>query len=125
MKYLLDTHILIWAANDSLPRAAKDFFSEENELYFSPVSIWEIVIKRSLNREDFKIDPHEFYNGLKSAGYIEMPVSARHALTIEALPEHHKDPFDRMLLSQAISEKIDLVTSDKRLGKYPARVIIV
>jgi len=125
MKYLLDTHILIWAANSSLPKAARNYFSEENELFFSPVSIWEIVIKRSLNRDDFQIDPDAFYSGLRQAGYKELAVSSRHALGIQALSQLHKDPFDRMLLSQAISERMDLITADERLVTYPARVILV
>ena len=125
MKYLLDTHILLWAAADKLPESARKFFSKENELYFSPASIWEIVIKRTLNRNDFQIDPEEFYKGLLAAKYKELPITARHALATESLPEIHKDPFDRILLSQALSERMDLVTADKHLSKYPNRMIIV
>ena len=75
MKYLLDTHILLWAAAGKLSqRTIKYIEDESNDLYFSSVSIWEVVIKRNLNRKDFEIEPILFYQGLHSAGYIELPV---------------------------------------------------
>jgi len=134
MKYLLDTHILLWAAADNLPKAAKKYFSEENELYFSPASIWEIVIKRALfrncrndgnDRNDFQIDPGAFYAGLLAAGYKELPITARHTLTVESLPKIHKDPFDRILLSQAKYERMHFVTADKDIAKYPFRIVLI
>ena len=125
MKYLLDTHVLIWAAGDKLPKSAIGYFSEENELYFSPISIWEIVIKNVQGREEFQIDPKEFYMGLRKAGYKELHVTAKHSLAVGSLPGIHKDPFDRMLLSQAITENLELITADKRLAKYPAGTIII
>ena len=125
MKYLLDTHILLWASIGRLPDAANIYFADENELYFSSASIWEIVIKHSLHRSDFQIVPTEFYRSLISAGYIELPVTARHAITVETLPDFHKDPFDRIIISQAIAEKIDLVTADEKLAKYHERIIMV
>ena len=125
MKYLLDTHILIWAAGDNLPKSARRFFSKENELYFSPISIWEIAIKNTLSRRDFQIDLNEFYIGLRKAGYKELYVTGKHSLTLESLPEIHKDPFDRMLLSQAITDNLELITADKRLARYPAHIILI
>jgi len=125
MKCLLDTHILLWAAADNLPKAAKKYFSDENELYFSPASIWEIVIKRALCRNDFQIDPGAFHAGLLSAGYKELPITARHTLTVESLPEIHKDPFDRILIAQAEYERIHLVTADKDIAKYPFRIVFI
>jgi len=125
MKYLLDTHLLLWAAAGTLPRSAKKYFAEGHELYYSPASIWEVVIKRSLGRSDFQIDPKAFHEGLRAAGYIELPVTGSHALAVSALPPIHKDPFDRMLLAQADSERIYLVTTDGNLAKYPSRVILV
>jgi PIN domain nuclease of toxin-antitoxin system len=125
VKYLLDTHILLWAAAGDLPKSAKKFFLEENELYFSPASIWEIVIKRTLKRSDFQINPKAFHTKLLSAGYKELSITARHTLAVENLPEIHKDPFDRILLSQAISERMYLITADRHLANYPERVIVI
>ena len=125
MKYLLDTHILLWAAVDGLPKPARKYFSEENELYFSPASIWEIVVKRALNRNDFQIDPKAFHANLLKAGYKELPVTAKHALALESLPEIHKDPFDRILLSQAISEQMPFVTADREIAKYPYKIVVI
>ena len=125
MRYLLDTHILLWAAIDRLPKKAIPYFSEENELYFSPASIWEVVIKSALKRDDFRIDVNEFYYALLSAGYKELPVTSKHTLAIASLPDIHKDPFDRLLLSQAITEKMDLITADVKLSKYPKRILLL
>ena len=125
MRYLLDTHVLLWAAEDTLPRSARKYFSEEHTLYFSSASLWEIVIKRALNREDFQIDPRAFHTALIAAGYLELSITSQHALTLESLPPIHKDPFDRILLSQAITEKMDLVTADAYLSNYPNHIIMV
>ena len=125
MKYLLDTHILLWAAAGDLPKSAKPFFSEENELYFSPASIWEIVIKKALGRSDFRVEPVALYSGLIAADYKELRISALHTLAVGSLPEIHKDPFDRILLAQAVSANIDLLTADKQLAAYPYRVILI
>lgn len=123
-KFLLDTHILLWAAADILPpKAAEIILDRQNELFFSPASIWEIGIKKALGREDFKIDPEVLYRELLDHGYIELPISGRHALMVGALPPIHKDPFDRMLLAQAKSEGIHLLTSDATLLKYQAPIL--
>jgi len=126
MKYLLDTHVLLWAAAGKLSsQAAKYIEDESNELYFSSASIWEIVIKSNLNRKDFKIEPLLFYRGLLQAGYFEMPISAKHALIVEGLPMLHKDPFDRLLLAQAISEQLMLLTADSNITQYTGPIIHV
>ena len=126
MKYLLDTHVLLWAAAGKLSHlAAKYIEDESNELYFSSASIWEVVIKRSLDRKDFDIEPLMFYQGLLSAGYRELPITAKHTLTIERLPILHKDPFDRMLLAQAISEELIFLTADEIVAMYSGRIIKV
>lgn len=125
MKYLLDTHLLLWAAADELPqRAAHYFMDEANDLYFSPVSIWEVIIKSAV-RDDFDVNPTLLYRGLIGAGYIELPITTKHALGVEALPKIHKDPFDRMLLSQAISENYVFLTADRVLRQYPGPIICV
>ena len=126
MRLLIDTHILLWAAADELPpEAARYIQNMDNTLLFSPASIWEIVVKRSLGREDFIVDPASFYSGLLCAGYQELPITSRHTLLISNLPPLHKDPFDRILLAQSASEGIPLLTSDSVLAQYPGSLIFV
>jgi len=126
MKYLLDTHVLLWAAAGKLsPLAAKYIEDESNELYFSSVSIWEVVIKRHLNRKDFEVEPLMLYQGLRSAGYVELPVSAKHALAVERLPALHKDPFDRLLIAQSISEELIFLTADDIVASYAGPIVHV
>jgi PIN domain nuclease of toxin-antitoxin system len=126
MRLLLDTHMLLWAAAGNLSaEAARYIENDSNTLLFSSASIWEIVIKRSLGRSDFIVEPASLYSGLISAGYEELPIIGKHTLLIPALQPLHKDPFDRILLSQAISEGIPLLTSDKLLARYPSSIIYV
>jgi len=126
MKLLIDTHILLWAAADELPSAAARYIQNmDNTLLFSPASIWEVVIKRSLGREDFDVDPASLYSGLLSAGYQELPITGRHTLLVSNLPQLHKDPFDRILLAQSASEGIPLLTSDSVLAQYPGSLIFI
>ena len=126
MKVFQDTHVLLWAAAGKLsPLAAKYVEDESNELYFSSVSIWEIVIKRHLNRQDFDIEPLKFYQGLCRAGYVELSATAKHALFVERLPALHKDPFDRLLIAQAISEELIFLTADDNLAMYAGPIVHV
>ncbi|MDR1206148.1 MAG: type II toxin-antitoxin system VapC family toxin [Peptococcaceae bacterium] len=126
MRLLLDTHIILWAAADELPPAARQYIDDlSNTLLFSPASLWEVVIKNGLGRDDFNVNPVLLYNGLIASGYEEMPVSARHALFVSSLPPLHKDPFDRILLAQAASEGIPFLTADKALAAYPGSVVFV
>jgi len=126
MKILLDTHILLWAAADDLPAPAARYIADSaNTLLFSPASLWEIVIKRGLGRSDFTVDPASLYSGLIGAGYQELPITGRHTLLVSTLPTLHKDPFDRILLAQAASEGIPLLTADNAVRQYPGSVIFV
>ena len=126
MKILLDTHILLWAAAGELPSTAARYIEDStNTLLFSPASLWEIVIKRGLGRADFVVDPASLFSGLLSAGYQELPITGRHTLLISTLPTLHKDPFDRILLAQAISEGVPLLTSDSLVSQYSGSVIYV
>jgi len=126
MKILLDTHILLWAAANTLPTsAAKYVLDESNELCFSTASIWEIVIKNGLNRDDFNVDPHLFYSALINNGYEEFYISSEHTLLTGTLPAIHKDPFDRVIVAQSISEGVSLLTFDDVLTNYPAPVILI
>lgn len=121
MKLLLDTHIVLWAAGqpEKLSGSAKTLLTTPgNSLFFSAASIWEIVIKRGLGREDFKVDPRRLRKMLVTHGYAELAVTAEHALKVEALPLLHKDPFDRMLLAQARAEGMLLLTADAAILQY-------
>ena len=126
MKLLLDTHMLLWAAAGTLPAQAAALLGDANTTpYFSPASIWEIGIKKSLGRSDFKVDPEVLRRGLLDNQYQELPITSLHALTVNDLPQIHKDPFDRMLLAQAKAEGISLLTSDSALCEYPGPVIFI
>lgn len=125
MKLLLDTHLLLWAAQgfEHLPSDAQMLMSEpENELFFSVASLWEIVIKCGLGREDFKVDPRVLRRSLLDNGYQELPILSEHAVAISTLPPIHKDPFDRLLVAQAIVEGITLLTADIQVTKYPGPI---
>lgn len=125
MKLLLDTHLLLWAAQgfDRLPTDAQAMMSApENELIFSVASIWEIAIKRGLRRDDFKVDARMLRRGLLDNGYSELSIRSEHAVAIDALPLIHKDPFDRLLVAQATVEGIELLTVDPQVAEYPGPI---
>jgi PIN domain nuclease of toxin-antitoxin system len=128
VKLLLDTHILLWAAGqpEKLSESARTLLTTpENFLFFSAASIWEIVIKRGLGRDDFKVDPRRLRKMLIVHGYTELPVTAEHALKVETLPLLHKDPFDRLLLAQAHTEGLLLLTVDASVLQYQEFVLAV
>jgi PIN domain nuclease of toxin-antitoxin system len=125
MKLLLDTHLLLWAAGkpDRLPASARKLIGDaENELFFSAASLWEIAIKRSLGRPDFQVDGRLLRRGLIDNGYLDLPVTSEHAVTVDGLPPIHKDPFDRILIAQAMVEGISLLTVDSIVARYPGPV---
>ena len=128
MKLLLDTHLLLWAAGqpERLSKKARGFIEKgEHELFFSSGSLWEIVIKRNLGRDDFKVDARILRRGLLDNGYSELPIASEHVVAIEGLPQHHKDPFDRVLVAQAIVEGITLLTSDPTVARYGGSITLV
>jgi PIN domain nuclease of toxin-antitoxin system len=125
VKLLLDTHLLLWAAGqpERLSKAARKLLDDpHNELLFSAASLWEIAIKNTLGREDFRADPRLLRRGLLDNGYTELPITSQHAVSIDGLPPLYKDPFDRLLLAQALVEGITLVTGDEQLARYPGPV---
>ena len=125
MKLLIDTHLLLWAAADMLPKQAIDYFEDlENELHFSPASIWEVVIKNGLNRSDFRVNPTALYRGLLENGYKELEISSNHAILTAGLPLHHKDPFDRILLAQARAEGLALLSADRALSHFSPVIFV-
>jgi PIN domain nuclease of toxin-antitoxin system len=125
MRLLLDTHLLLWAAGepDKLPPQCRTLLEDPSEEpVFSVVSIWEVTIKNGLGRADFRVDPAVLRRGLADAGYAELPIFGRHAVAVEALPTIHKDPFDRMLVAQAIVEGYTLLTVDPIVARYPGPI---
>jgi PIN domain nuclease of toxin-antitoxin system len=122
---LLDTQILLWAVNrpDRLsPAATKLLTNTANDLLFSAASLWEIAIKNTLQRDDFRIDTRVLRRALLDNDYRELPITCEHVASLEGLPGLHKDPFDRMLLAQATAEGITLLTGDTQLARYPGPV---
>lgn len=125
MKVLLDTHVLLWAASEParIPKRARLLIEDpENEILFSAASLWEIAIKRSLGREDFRVDPRVLRRALLDNGYEELPITSEHVIHIDQLPPKHKDPFDRVLVAQAIVEGITLLTNDQKVADYPGPI---
>ncbi len=128
MKLLLDTHLLLWAADslERVPVGARALMADlENELLFSVVSIWEVAIKSGLNRPDFQVDARLLRRGLIDNGYVELPISGEHAVEVDTLPLIHRDPFDRLLIAQATVEGFVLLTNDVALERYPGPVRLV
>lgn len=127
MKLLFDTHVLLWAAASPqrISRKVRMLIeNRENALIFSAASIWEIVIKRTLGRRDFRVDPQRVRRRLIENGYDELPIGGEHVLRVASLPAVHRDPFDRLLVAQAIHEGLVLVTADRALAQYPASVVM-
>ena len=125
MKLLLDTHLLLWAAGQSdrlSPEARKFIENPANELFFSAASLWEVVIKRALGRDDFRVDSRVLRRGLMDNGYSELSVASDHVVAIEGLPPIHKDPFDRVLIAQATVEGFTLLTTDSLVASYPGPI---
>lgn len=125
MKLLLDTHLLLWAGGqpNRLPDIARTLLDDpENELLFSSASLWEIAIKRGLQRDDFQVDVRLLRRGLLDNGYSELPITGQHAVAIDGLPPIHKDPFDRMLIAQSMVEGVTLLTADAVVAQYSGLV---
>lgn len=125
MKLLLDTHLLLWTAEDRarVPAAARDLIGDpENELIFSVASIWETAIKSGLKRHNLRADARVLRRRLLDNGYTELPLLGTHAVAIDMLPPIHKDPFDRILVAQAMVEGITLLTVDPVVARYPGPV---
>ncbi|HEY4904276.1 MAG TPA: type II toxin-antitoxin system VapC family toxin [Candidatus Sulfotelmatobacter sp.] len=115
MKFLLDTHLLLWAAGEPrrFSKQARTLIENpDNELLFSAASLWEVAIKRGLGRKDFKVDARLLRRALLDNGYGELPILSDHVVATEGLPPLHKDPFDRVLVAQATVGGITLLTTD-------------
>jgi PIN domain nuclease of toxin-antitoxin system len=121
MRFLLDTHLLVWsgAFPERLSPAARALIEDPaNEFVFSAASIWEAAIKFNFGRKDFQKNPGILRRELLLTGFEELPVFGEHAEAVTGLPPIHKDPFDRLLIAQAMVEGITLLTSDVVVAKY-------
>jgi PIN domain nuclease of toxin-antitoxin system len=118
MRLLLDTHIFIWLITDDkrLKAAARRLITSASQIFVSSASIWEIAIKARINK--IHADSEAAVQEMKICGFLEMPVLARHAVVVSKLALLHNDPFDRLLVAQAISETIRLLTADPQLKAY-------
>lgn len=128
MRYLLDTHVLLWtlAEPKRLPRPVRQLIEDgDNEVFFSAVNIWEIAIKSALARPGFMADPDQILATVEAAGLVELPVRSVHASEVKRLPPIHGDPFDRLLIAQARVEPMNLVTADAVVAQYPGPVTYV
>ena len=128
MKYLLDTHIILWAALDvrKLSRKAKKILEDpDNILYFSPVSLWEISIKHAKHPDQMPMTSERAKELALKMGLVELPVRSRHGVDISNLHEIHSDPFDRMLITQARSDGLLLISHDDKVVAYGAGVVKV
>lgn len=125
MRLLLDTHIFLWAIRDDrrLSKMTRSKLQNADEVYVSSASIWELMIKIKLKKLD--ADPKQLVNAIIASGFIELPVTARHAITTAELPDIHRDPFDRILVAQAICEPLTLITADANLEEYSDLVELV
>ncbi|MGI4977087.1 MAG: type II toxin-antitoxin system VapC family toxin [Janthinobacterium lividum] len=121
MRLLLDTHLLLWALTEPeklTPDLIDVIEDPANEVLFSAASIWEIAIKAALNRLDFRIAPDVVTAGALDAGFVELPVNATDAARVANLPDHHRDPSDRLLVAQAMANGLWLYTADRLLPPY-------
>lgn len=118
MRLLLDTHIYLWLANGSprLTAQAKERIESADRVFVSSATIWEIAIKVQLGK--VRVDLDDLIEQIQANGFEELPVFARHAKALASLPRHHGDPFDRLLVAQAISETMRLLTADTQLEAY-------
>ena len=128
MIYLVDTHLVLWAAGDpdKLSTTARGIIDDEsNGLMFSAAVIWEVALKSSLGRADFVADARLLRRGLLESGYAELPIGSDHAAAVGDLPHLHKDPFDRIQVAQARVDGLVLLTSDAIVAEYGAPVQLV
>ena len=125
MRYLLDTQVYLWFIGDSsrLSKKARSSIGSADQVFVSAASVWEAAIKRAIGK--LAAEPGDLVAGIRGSGFIELPVTAPHAARVATLPHLHRDPFDRLLLAQAIDEPLHLLTADAALRQYSELVEIV
>lgn len=127
MRLLLDTHILLWALGEpsKLPAAVRSLIVDPaNDILFSAASIWEIAIKIQIGRANFKAEPSAIARAAVASEFAELPVRSEHGALTARLPPHHRDPFDRLLVAQALTEPARLLTVDVALRPYSDLVTV-
>ena len=131
MNILLDTHMAIWALLDSprLTPKAKQFITDpDNTIYYSVVSVWEVLLKHSAHPDRMDLSADIFSESCKAAGFVPLELRDKHVLAARTFPPDvhgHKDPFDRLLLAQAKSQNMSFLTHDRRLSNDPEKCIIL
>lgn len=125
MRLLLDTHVFLWvvAAAPRLKPATRQLIEGADAVYVSAASIWEVAIKVRLGK--LQADPDDLADAIDRSGFVELPVRAAHAAGVATLAPHHNDPFDRLLIAQALAEPLRLVTADQALARYSDVVMVV
>jgi PIN domain nuclease of toxin-antitoxin system len=125
MRLLLDTHIAYWTFYETkrLPQRAREYIDRAEDIFVSSASIWEMAIKVRLGKMGG--DPRKMVSLIEAADFEELPILSRHAVQVTDLPMHHADPFDRLLVAQAMSEPLHLLTADTQLKPYSELVICV
>ncbi len=126
MNLLLDTHVALWAITDhpSLSAHARELIlAPRATVWISTVSVWEIAIKHALGRGDMPVSSQEAVRYFRQAGYRFLAIEPEHAVAVEALPTHHQDPFDRLLVAQALVEPMRLMTHDATVARYSETII--
>lgn len=124
MRLLLDTQVFLWYLADSrrLSSGARARIARADVVFVSAASIWECAIKTALGKLD--VAPDDAVDGIEASGFVELPVLARHAAAVARLPHHHRDPFDRLLVAQALGEPLELLTVDPQLRRYSELVVM-
>ena len=128
MNLLLDTHVALWAITDNpnLSAPARDLIlAPRSAVWVSAVSIWEITIKHGLGRGDMPVSGQNALRYFRQAGYRFLVIEPEHAAAVETLPDHHQDPFDRLLVAQALVEPMRLLTHDTTVARYSDTIIHV
>jgi PIN domain nuclease of toxin-antitoxin system len=125
---LLDTHVALWAITDSprlSARARELICAPKTQVWVSAASVWEIAIKHSLGRGDMPVSAKQASSYFTESGYQLLAVEAEHSAAVEELPAHHQDPFDRILVAQALVEPMRLLTHDTWVAKYSDAIVVV
>jgi PIN domain nuclease of toxin-antitoxin system len=123
---LLDTHVALWAITDSpkLPQKARDLIqSPKTNVWISTASVWEIAIKHSLGRGDMPVSSQDAVHYFRESGYRFLAIEPEHVVAVEELAPHHQDPFDRILVAQALAEPMRLITRDPLVALYSDTII--
>ena len=126
MNLLLDTHAALWAITDSprLPPSARELLtSPRTTVWVSAVNLWEIAIKHALQRGDMPVSATDALRWFRESGFRVLPVEPEHTVAVETLPRHHHDPFDRLLVAQALVEPMRLLTHDEIVARYSDTII--